>query len=172
MYQEILKEVGYESVLCTTTADFIRLLKQSEYFHSNKETFYIVFDKADRLRKLDENLLSSFLRMAELTKLNICVVFITDIIFEKFMTTTGMHEPIKIHFQDYVKSELECLMCLNVPDGYTREFYKSYCDTILNTFHMVTRDLTELKHLVRVICLTKLNEMLVFQQKFFSKAVP
>jgi len=163
---------------CSTMMDFIRLIKQSEIIENNNETFYIVLDKADRIRQMDAHLLPAFLRLSELTSLNICVIFITDIIFEKFMTTTGVLNPLKIHFGDYIKDDLQFLMLADTPEEYSRDFYNEYCGIIISVFYMVCRDLNELRHLA-IINFSKFVEPIqsgeittTDMRKLWTKIVP
>ena len=135
---------------CDNMNDFIRMIKKSLTVENfGKETLYIVIDKCERLRDMEVNLLPVFLRLNELTACNICVVFISEIIFEKFRQGTGFREPFQMHFPDYTKTELLNLMCLNAPAEHPREFYNGYCQLLLSVFYNVCRDLKELSHLVR-----------------------
>jgi origin recognition complex subunit 5 len=53
---------------------------------------------------MDANLLPAFLRLQELTKLpNLCVFFLSDVVWEKFRVREGFQEPIQIHFPQYTK---------------------------------------------------------------------
>ena len=53
---------------------------------------------------MDANLLPAFLRLQELTKLpNLCVFFLSNVVWEKFRAREGFQEPIQIHFPQYTK---------------------------------------------------------------------
>ena len=154
IYEKILHDFGCTSIkTCTKMMDFIRFVKTSPKIESTNNTCYIVFDKAERLRKMDDHILSAFLRISELTGLNICVIFITEIILEKFFRTTGFYSPLKIHFDDYSKSDVVSIIELDCPDGYSKEFYSPYCRLVVDVFYMVCRDAKELRHLVCIICI-------------------
>lgn len=57
---------------------------------------------------MDANLLPAFLRLQELTKLsNLCVFFLSDIVWEKFRMREGLKEPIQIHFPQYTKGMVQ-----------------------------------------------------------------
>ena len=62
------------------------------------ETFYIVLDKAEKRRDIQENFLPTFLRLQELTHLNICVVLLSQIVWEKLQVDTGFYKPYIIPF--------------------------------------------------------------------------
>jgi len=129
--------------------EFCHLLKLSDL--DVNQTFYVVLDKAERLRtSMESHLLPSFLRLGELTGLNICVIFITDIVLEKFFTSTGFLLPIPIHFSAYSQEDLVTIMTLDCPNGYKEEFYKIYCSIVVGVFYSACRDTAELRHLVSI----------------------
>lgn len=127
--------------------DFCRLLKQCDL--DPNRTFYIIVDKAERLRNMESHLLPSLLRLGEICSLNLCVIFISELVLEKFFITTGFYHPIPIHFPDYTKEETISIMTMDCPDEYDKEFYHRYCNIVVDVFFMVCRDLNELRHLVR-----------------------
>ena len=47
------------------------------------------------------------------TQLNICVIFLTEIIWEKFRSNTGMCEPYVVSFPDYTKGAYVYLFSFN-----------------------------------------------------------
>ena len=137
---------------CDNMTDFVRTLQQaiSEKDLEN-ETFYIILDKAERLRDMKANILPVFLRLQEITRLNISVIMISDIVWEKFLFGTGFHDPILVHFPDYSKVELLQIMMLDCPADHPKEFYTAYCQLLLSVFYSVCRDLNELRHMVSEI---------------------
>lgn len=136
---------------CDNMNDFVRLFKQvCKEKGLDKETVYIILDRAERLRDFDINVLPAFLKLQELTQQNVCVVFMTEIVWEKFRTGTGYCEPLCVHFPDYSKDELLEILMLDKPDDYADEFYSMYINLLLSVFHMVCRDLKELQHLARI----------------------
>ena len=138
-----------EFARCDNMNDFIRTMKKGLTVESfGEETVFIVIDKCEQLRDMEVNLLPTFLRLNELTGCNICVVFVSEIIFEKFRQGTGVREPFQMRFPDYSRTELLEIMCLDAPAEHPKEFYNSYCQLLLSVFYNVCRDLKELKHLV------------------------
>ena len=134
---------------CENMTDFLRLLKHSlSAKELTKETFYIVLDKAEQLRDIEANLLPAFLRLQELTQLNICIILLSQIVWEKFQVGTGFYEPFVVHFPDYAKAELLQIMARDSPSSYPVEFFKAYCQLLMSVFYSVCRDLNELRHLV------------------------
>lgn len=134
---------------CDNMTDFIRQLKHSLSSREfTNETFYIVLDKAERLRDIEVNVLPAFLRLHELAQLNICVILLSQIVWEKFQVGTGFYEPVIVHFMDYSKAELLQIMAIDCPASHPVEFYKAYCQLLTSVFYSVCRDLNELRHLV------------------------
>jgi len=136
---------------CDNMTDFVRQLKNHvESSFLGEQTLYIVLDKADRLRDAQLILLPAFLRLQELTKLNICTILISEIVWEKFRVGTGFHEPYCIHFPDYSRNELNEILCEDTPSTCDRDLYALYINIVLSVFHTVCRDLRELRHLARL----------------------
>lgn len=125
--------------------------------------FVLVLDSAEELRNMEFNLLPCFLRLRELTGISICVVLISELVFEKFYTKGGGIEPIKIHFPQYNKIELLEILSLDI--DYCRnmilehfnkfiefdlDFYKNYLNLFLSVFYRSCRDLSELRYMSRI----------------------
>lgn len=139
-----------EFTRCDNMNDFIRMLKNVlTKGNLGGETVYIVIDKCERLRDMESNILPAFSRLNELTSCNVCVVFLSEIIFEKFRQGTGVREPFLVQFPEYSKAELLEIMTLDAPSEHPRQFYFGYCQLLLSVFYNVCRDLGELRHLVR-----------------------
>eukprot|EP00058_Branchiostoma_floridae_P011778 XP_002597266.1 hypothetical protein BRAFLDRAFT_260887 [Branchiostoma floridae] len=133
---------------CDNMNDFVKTLRTViEDRELQEETMYIVLDKAERLREMDMNILPAFLRLGELTGCNVCVVLLTEIVWEKFRAGTGMCEPLVLHFPDYTKDELLEILSSDCPTGYTKDFYMSYINIVLSVFYMACRNLNEIRHL-------------------------
>lgn len=140
-----------EFIRCDNMNDFIKMMKKLLTVENfGEETLFITIDKCERLRDMELNLLPAFLRLNELTGCNICVLFVSDIVFEKFRQGTGVREPFQVKFPDYSRKELLEIMCLDAPKEHPPEFYNGYCQLLLSVFYNVCRDLRELRHLVRV----------------------
>ena len=169
VYHKILKDSGFPlSKTCPNMMDFCRLLKLSDL--NPGETFYVILDKAERLRSnMDAHLLPAFMRLSELTNLNICVIFITDIVLEKFFPANGFVMPIPLHFPDYTKAEMVSIMSLDAPKNFGVEIYKRYCQTVVDVFYLACRDTNELRHLVRLVFISydRLG-FLSFEEKILS----
>lgn len=115
--------------------------------HLKDQTVYIVLDKADYLRDMEANLLPGFLRLQELTDRNVTVIFLSEIIWEKFRPNTGCFEPFVLHFPDYSIGNLQKILSHDHPPGYSADFYSAYINILLGVFYTVCRDLKELRHL-------------------------
>ncbi|KAM8967885.1 origin recognition complex subunit 5 [Pelodytes ibericus] len=158
LFEEILNKLHhhcpapeneYSSIeRCDTFNEFVRLYKKTILNQGlEKETIYIVLDKAELLREMDANILPGFLRLQELTESNVTVVFLTEIVWETFRPNTGCFEPLSLYFADYSKAELQRILSCDYPQEYSAEFYASYVNILLGVFYTVCRDIKELKHL-------------------------
>ncbi|XP_030072882.1 origin recognition complex subunit 5 [Microcaecilia unicolor] len=133
---------------CDTFNDFVRLYKQVTLDQDLKnQTVYIVLDKAEHLREMDVNLLAGFQRLQELTDCNVTVLFLSEIVWEKFRPNTGSFEPLTLYFPSYNKGELQRILSYDHPPEYSDDFYSSYINILLSIFYTVCRDLKELRHL-------------------------
>ncbi|GAB1606625.1 origin recognition complex subunit 5-like [Argonauta hians] len=161
LYEQILlkingsgPEAGFSDegyTKCDNLNDFCRLLPAAvQELGFAEETVYIVLDKAEKLRQMDSHILSGLLKLQELTKMNITVILLTEIIWEKFRGNTGTYEPYIIHFPDYSREEILEIMLLDYPKDYPKELYNSYINLVLSVFYYVCRDLKELRHLAAI----------------------
>ncbi|VDI46906.1 origin recognition complex subunit 5 [Mytilus galloprovincialis] len=158
LYEMILNSLHGNSVTessdlvkCDNMNDFVRMFKQvSQEKGINQETIYIVLDKAERLREMEMNILPAFLRLQELTQQNVCVILLSEIVWEKFRTGSGYCEPFVLHFSDYTNDQLIEIMMLDHPTEYDENFYRMYLNLVLSVFQMVCRNLKELHHLAKL----------------------
>uniref|UniRef100_A0A8D1AL05 Origin recognition complex subunit 5 n=1 Tax=Sus scrofa TaxID=9823 RepID=A0A8D1AL05_PIG len=135
-------------ITCETFNDFVRLFKQITKAENLKDqTVYIVLDKAEYLRDMEANLLPGFLRLQELTDRNVTVIFLSEIVWEKFRPNTGCFEPFVLYFPDYSIGNLQKILSHDHPPEYSADFYAAYINILLGVFYTVCRDLKELRHL-------------------------
>lgn len=153
---------GSPSARCDNLMDFVSCLnKWAEGMNLNDAV--VALDKAEQLRQMDYNLFAGFLRLRELCGLNITVIFLSEIVFEKYYSKGNVVQPIKIHFQQYSKDELLNILVLDysyaktwIFSAYNEmldfdvDFYKNYLNLFLSVFHRACRDLSELRHMAKV----------------------
>ncbi|KAK2096417.1 Origin recognition complex subunit 5 [Saguinus oedipus] len=128
-----------------------------------------VLDKAEYLRDMEANLLPGFLRLQELcwrADRNVTVIFLSEIVWEKFRPNTGCFEPFVLYFPDYSigaqfgkllieksketiapRRNLQKILSHDHPPEYSADFYAAYINILLGVFYTVCRDLKELRHL-------------------------
>ncbi|XP_017361729.1 origin recognition complex subunit 5 isoform X1 [Cebus imitator] len=142
-------EDGYSTeITCETFNDFVHLFKQVTKAENLKDqTVYIVLDKAECLRDMEANLLPGFLRLQELADRNVTVIFLSEIVWEKFRPNTGCFEPFVLYFPDYSIGNLQKILSHDHPPEYSADFYAAYINILLGVFYTVCRDLKELRHL-------------------------
>ncbi|XP_038597422.1 origin recognition complex subunit 5 isoform X2 [Tachyglossus aculeatus] len=136
------------NVACDSLNDFVRLFKQVTQDRGlEDQTVYIVLDKAEYLRDMEANILPGFLRLQELTNRNVTVIFLSEIVWEKFRPNTGCCEPFVLYFPDYSIGHLQKILTQDHPPEYSADFYAAYINILLGVFYTVCRDLKELRHL-------------------------
>ncbi|XP_048506736.1 origin recognition complex subunit 5 [Athalia rosae] len=133
---------------CDNIMNFIMYLKTIA--GNDNRPIVIVFDKCDRLRDTEINLLPAFVRLKELTGLNICTIFVSDIVWEKYYLKSGLLDPIKIHFPQYVREEMLKVLFLYQPRNYESKFYMNYLNLFLSVFYRCCRDCNELKYMAKI----------------------
>nr|XP_012219212.1 PREDICTED: origin recognition complex subunit 5 [Linepithema humile] len=146
-----IKESSSSALLkhnCDNIMDFVLLLKK--IFHCDNRPIVLVFDKCHRIRHFDVTFLPAVLRLKELSGINICTIFISEITWDKFNTKIGALMPVKIHFSQYTKDEMAQLLLLDKPAKYEVDFYKNYLNLFLSVFYRFCRDLNELRHMAKV----------------------
>lgn len=133
---------------CDNFIDFVTCLK--EIFTNDTRPIIIVLDKCDRLRDVDVDLLSAFSKLKELSNVNVCVIFISDVVWEKYRVKIGVYEPFKIHFSQYTRNEFIEILFLTKPYGYEDTFYRNYLNLFLSVFFRFCRDLNELRYMAKI----------------------
>lgn len=156
LFESILTKLGIVGIKCDNMMDFIENLKGNL-----GSRCVLVIDKAEKFRSMDFNLFPAFLRLRELTGLSIGVIFISEIIIQKFYSKTNIVQPIQINFPQYNKEDLLEIMCLdynyasssikkNNPEiQLDFDFYRNYLNVFLSVFYRNCRDLSELRYIAR-----------------------
>lgn len=147
---ELTAANGYKlAKRCEDLVDFISEIKKIA--NGESAPIIIVFERCEKLRDMDANLLPALLRLQELTRLlNLCTIFVSDIVWEKFRPKIGMYEPVRIHIPQYTKIELQELLCyLTKPEEYDDEFYMTYISLFLSIYYRFCRDVNELCYMAK-----------------------
>lgn len=121
----------------------------NKILRDRNETTYIVFDAVEVLRK-EDSVLSTFVRLQDLTKTNVCTILISELPWIKFKNVMTSFNPISLHFPNYTKEQICEILSNECPEGYQKTFYESYISVILKTFFTVTRNLGELRHQAQI----------------------
>ncbi|XP_027430756.1 origin recognition complex subunit 5 isoform X3 [Callorhinus ursinus] len=110
-------------ITCETLNDFVRLFKQVTKAESLKDQTVYITDR------------------------NVTVLFLSEIVWEKFRPNTGCFEPFVLYFPDYSIGNLQKILSHDHPPEYSADFYAAYINILLGVFYTVCRDLKELRHL-------------------------
>uniref|UniRef100_H2Z167 Origin recognition complex subunit 5 n=1 Tax=Ciona savignyi TaxID=51511 RepID=H2Z167_CIOSA len=147
---EALSPNNEEKLKCENMNDFVRSIQRILKEKGREETFYVVFDKCERLRDKEVNLLPALVNLKELTGVNLCTIFVSELPWEKFYNGIGIRQPFVVFFPDYTKDELVEVLTYLRPQDTDFEFYKHYVGLVLSMFFFAFRDLRELRHLVEI----------------------
>lgn len=106
---------------CDSARDFVEALRKLD----TKVPYVIVLDDAQRLRDLEANVLTVFLRLSESTMLNVCCLFVASLPFEKLYPTGSFPLPIVMHWPNYTQREILKII-LGKFEQYKRDLYTIY----------------------------------------------
>uniref|UniRef100_A0A8C9VRG6 Origin recognition complex subunit 5 n=1 Tax=Scleropages formosus TaxID=113540 RepID=A0A8C9VRG6_SCLFO len=128
-------------------SDFVRLYRQLCSEDPAKQTRYIVRTTPAHVHHahLSPPILCN--QSQDLVEDNVTVIFLSEIVWDKFRPNTGCFEPLLLHFPDYSKVELQQILAQDSCPSYSPELYSSYISILLGVFYSVCRDLRELRHL-------------------------
>ncbi|XP_016962110.1 origin recognition complex subunit 5 [Drosophila biarmipes] len=154
-----------DSLKADNMLDFVEQLR-GWHSASYSKSFLIAVDNAERLRDMDANVLPVLLQLQQLTSLNLCVILLSQLPFEKFYNKTGLSEVISLHLAQYNKAETQRILgsdfaqvrsqLLNqfgqdskrleiCKEAVTEEFYNNYLNLFLSVFYKACRDVPELQ---------------------------
>ncbi|KAJ2892894.1 Origin recognition complex subunit 5, partial [Coemansia aciculifera] len=139
---------------CDNLVDFVNsvrdLLAASGKQH---ESHYMVIDQAERLRDRGPMLLTSLLRLSELTGgANISVVLISNVVWDKFRPRHGgAPDPLSMFFPYYSKDDILEILAKDCPPDESQKLFKHFVETIYEVFNRNCVDLNELRHLVAML---------------------
>lgn len=154
-------ESGEAYAKCDNLMDFLHYLKKFDD-ENHQQKYIIVLDKAENLRLMDGNLLPVFLRFKEIAEINVSVILISEIPFQKFYTKLNIVDPIKLHFPQYNKQELIDILMLDrevnfelvggkvIQEEDQEQFYSQYLNMFLSVFHRACKDVSELRYMAKV----------------------
>ncbi|KAH8410201.1 hypothetical protein KR009_008118 [Drosophila setifemur] len=150
--------------------NMLEFLEQLRRWHgvpeAHSQGFLIAVDNAERLRDMDANVLPVLLRLQQLTSLNLCVILLSQLPFEKFYNKTGLSEVISLHLAQYNKMETQRILGSDFvqvrsqlikklakdnrqlgifKEAMTEDFYNNYLNIFLSVFYKACRDVPELQ---------------------------
>ncbi|XP_023948043.2 origin recognition complex subunit 5 [Bicyclus anynana] len=170
MYEAILSGLHDDQVdmKCDSLWELMNNLNAYSTQQYSYEPIVLVFDRAERFRAMDQNIMCTFIRLREFCNLNICTLFVTHLIYDSFHFKMGVREPIKIYFPNYNKEELFKIIFIHqkafvrhltnnhevdcgIKEDLERpELFANFLNAFLSVFYRPCRDLIELQHMARV----------------------
>ena len=106
---------------------------------SSKSGIVIVIKNAEKLRDLDANLLPGFMRLQELTGVNLCVLLQSRIGLSKFAPPSGLPFPISVVLRQYNRDQIASIIAEKLRESdrergntvYPDKFYHNYISLVL-----------------------------------------
>ncbi|KAJ2397117.1 hypothetical protein GGI23_003656 [Coemansia sp. RSA 2559] len=141
---------------CENLVDFVNCVREllvvADGGQRANDTHYMIIDQAERLRDRGPMLLTSLLRLSELTGANVSVVLISNVIWDKFRPRHGgAPEPLSLCFPSYTKQQILDIVAKDCPADEPMPFFMTFVDAIYEVFHRNCVDLNELRHLVAML---------------------
>ncbi|KAJ2743179.1 hypothetical protein GGI20_003943 [Coemansia sp. BCRC 34301] len=139
---------------CENLVDFVNGVRDLLATRGRQhESHYMVIDQAERLRDRGPMLLTSLLRLSELTGgANISVVLISNVVWDKFRPRHGgAPDPLSIFFPYYSKEKILQVLAKDCPADEPQGFFLTFVDAVYEVFHRNCVDLNELRHLVAML---------------------
>ncbi len=125
-------------VRCDTLGEFVDLLRRHEDDILGDELhqgIVLVLRNAERIRELDANLLPGFMRLQELTGVNVCVLLLSRVSFNKFLMPSGLPRPFVVQLKPYTKEELVKIISVRLRESDPKQlqprFYENYAKLVL-----------------------------------------
>lgn len=169
---------------CDNAREFVEALRKLD----TTVSYVIVLDDAQRLRDLEANVFTVFLRLRETTTLNICCLFVAALPLEKLYPTVGIPLPMVVHWPNYTQKEILKILLgkfkqykgdlsaiyvadanITFQEGRRREdiinglqiaFFENYLNLFLKSCFQRCRDLKQL-HVLSRDCFKKYCEPII-----------
>ncbi|KAE8744212.1 hypothetical protein FOCC_FOCC009132 [Frankliniella occidentalis] len=152
LFESILSQIVGETVppsaRCENIMEFILQLKIIADNHDLHESVIaVVLEGSDRLRDMNPNLLPALMRLQELSCLKkVCVILLSDVLWDKFAPSGGLPPPIQIYFPQYSQNDILKILSLDKPKDYPADFHSNYLQLFVAVFLRSCRDITELRY--------------------------
>ncbi len=158
-----------ESSVCAAIAEGLGLPRPSPSRHARSleelsramwdweqgegDTAFVVMDHADRANRFGASLVPGLMRLAEASRCQVCVVFVTNGPGEALRSAWGCCLPVQIRFPAYTAKELVHVVRANVcrPRGVSEAALRKLLRFIIEGVQPVKHDLRECVRAVRML---------------------
>ncbi|KAJ8326508.1 hypothetical protein QVD99_006763 [Batrachochytrium dendrobatidis] len=148
---------GYRAYArCDTLDEFVEHIREicgsSSAQMETSSTLFLVFEKADSLRDLGcPTLISYLLNLSEWSGVRLCVIFISNMVWDDFCSDSLANTSITVYFPPYTKDEAMDIVALDCPKTEAPDFYLTFANTLYDVFSSSCRHLTELRHITSLL---------------------
>ncbi|XP_034251323.1 origin recognition complex subunit 5 [Thrips palmi] len=152
IFESILSQIKGEILpptsKCDDVMEFLTSLKvMADEMNLHDKVVVIVLEGSEKLRDMSPNLLPALMQLQELSCLKkVCVVLVSDVLWDKYIPPGGLPPPIQIFFQQYSQSDILKILALDKPKDYPADFYSNYLQLFVAVFLRSCRDITELRY--------------------------
>ncbi len=147
---KVLRDASAEqrkkALKCDRFSDLVEILKAYLPSEPSALATYVVIDGAQRLLQWrSEQVLNSFLHLAELSCRKVIVIFIGEQGWDTFCSTSGTTPYEGVYFPAYTSAELRYILLQERPESAVESIYSAFLGTMLSTFTATCRNLHELR---------------------------
>jgi len=147
---KVLRDASAEqrkkALKCDRFSDLVEILKAYLPSEPSALATYVVIDGAQRLLQWrGEQVLNSFLHLAELSCRKVIVIFIGEQGWDTFCSSSGRVPYEGVYFPAYTSAELRYILLQERPESAVESIYSAFLGTMLSTFTATCRNLHELR---------------------------
>ncbi|ESO06990.1 hypothetical protein HELRODRAFT_76855 [Helobdella robusta] len=139
---------------CDNPSKFVDMLKETIITTCGSDhSIYIHFEKCERLREVHPLMLPMFLKLQELVNFCVFLIHFVDVVVGVVSYKKNcFFEKIKLKQKNQKTNidELLKILCHDTPANVPHSTYENFINLLLDVFHMVCRNLTELRYLAHV----------------------
>lgn len=152
LFERILQSFP-DPPICRSVPDFLVQLKRQLGDHNSQETFYIVLDRAERLRALKRGIiLDVFCRLKEKLRRNVCVILVSQLpwyLFESRVSADAYY-PVVVFFPTYTAEEMAAIIthCYSSERVSKFQLLKHLVKYVYQVFKVDCNDLNEIRYAI------------------------
>lgn len=151
-YERVLSALGHPDDRVVTLMDFVNAL--SRILPESGPTPILVVDHADRLLRLTPpTLIASLLRLSDLTGRRVCVILISQLVWDRLRPRPGCRDPLILHFDAYSEDQMRRILEADCPleEQPDPRLYAAFVELVVKVFRHACKNINELRFIVSAL---------------------